>query len=62
MRSIMCAASQLHGRRPPDKDDAPAPAHFSKTCVKQPLKIDKTKVLITTGSLMEVESNTFDLH
>ena len=42
----------------------------SKTCVKRPLKIDKTKILITIGSLMKVESiaelgafcNTFDLH
>ena len=29
---------------------------YSKTCVKQPLKIDKTKNLITNGSLMKVES------
>ena len=45
---------------------------YSKTCLKQPLKIDKTKVLKTNGSLMKVESieecskrafcNTFDLH
>ena len=38
----------------------------SKTCLKLPLKIDKTKVLKTSGSLMKVESivfcNTFDLH
>ena len=41
----------------------------SKTCVKRPLKIDKIKVLMTTGSLTKVESiaecslcNTFDLH
>ena len=27
-----------------------------KTCVKRPLKIDKTKILITIGSLMKVES------
>ena len=25
---------------------------YSKTCLKQPLKIDKTKVLTTNGSLM----------
>ena len=40
---------------------------YSKTCVKQPLKIDKTKVLMTNGRLMKVKSigafcNTFDLH
>ena len=29
---------------------------YSKTCVKRPLKIDKTKVLMTPGSLMKVES------
>ena len=28
----------------------------SKTCLKQPLKKDKTKILITNGSLMKVES------
>ena len=45
---------------------------YSKTCLKGPLKIDKTGVLMTNGSLMKVESiaecslealcNTFDLH
>ena len=40
---------------------------YSKPCVKRPLRIDKTKVLMTNGSLMKVESisefcNTFDLH
>ena len=40
---------------------------YSKTCVKRPLKIDKTKILMTNGSLMKVKSiaefcNTFDLH
>ena len=45
---------------------------YSKTCLKRPLKIDKTKVLKTNGSLKKVESiaecskralcNTFDLH
>ena len=42
---------------------------YSKTCLKRPLKIDKTKVLMENGSLMKVESiaecsffNTFDLH
>ena len=45
---------------------------YSKTCLKQPLKKDKTMVLKTNGSLMKVESiaecslgafcNTFDLH
>ena len=45
---------------------------YSKTCLKWPLKIDKTNVLMTNGSLMKVESiaecflgafcNTFDLH
>ena len=29
--------------------------HHSKTCVKRPLKIDKTKVLMTNGSLMKLE-------
>ena len=29
---------------------------YSKTCLKQPLKIDKTKILMTNGSLMNVES------
>ena len=28
----------------------------SKTCLKQPLKKDKTKILITNSSLMKVES------
>ena len=28
---------------------------YSKTCLKQPLKIDKTKILITNGSLMKVK-------
>ena len=46
--------------------------NYSKTCLKRLLKIDKTKVLKTNGSLMNVESmaecskrafcNTFDLH
>ena len=46
--------------------------YYSKTCLKWPLKIDKTKVLTTNGSLMKVKSiaecslgafcNTFDLH
>ena len=27
---------------------------YSKTCPKQPLKIDKTKILKTNGSLMKV--------
>ena len=31
--------------------------NYSKTCVKGPLKIDKTKILMTNGSLMKVESN-----
>ena len=45
---------------------------YSKTCRKRPLKIDKTKVLKTNGSLMKVISiaecsfgafcNVFDLH
>ena len=29
---------------------------YSKTYVKRPLKIDKTKILMTNGSLMKVES------
>ena len=46
--------------------------HYSKTCLKRPLKIDITKVLVENGSLMKVESkaecslgafcNTFDPH
>ena len=28
----------------------------SKTCVKRPSKIDKTKILMTDGSLMKVKS------
>ena len=28
---------------------------YSKTCLKQPLKLDKTKILMTNGSLMKVE-------
>ena len=28
---------------------------YSKTCLKRPLKIDKTKTLMTNGSLMKVE-------
>ena len=31
---------------------------YSKTCLKQPLKKDKTKILITNGSLMKVKSIT----
>ena len=29
---------------------------YSKTCLKRPLEIDKTKVLMKNGSLMKVES------
>ena len=29
---------------------------YSKTCVKRPLKIDKTKILMTNGSLIKVEN------
>ena len=41
--------------------------NYSKTCVKQILQKDKTKVLTTSSSLMKVESiaeccNTFDMH
>ena len=49
----------------------PIVRQYSKNCLKQPLKIDKTKVLKTNSSLMKVESiaecslgafcNTFDL-
>ena len=46
---------------------------YSKTCVKRPLKIDKTKIFMINGSLMKVKSmaefspwrflqTTFDLH
>ena len=31
---------------------------YSKTCVKRPIKIDKTKILMTNGSLLKVESIT----
>ena len=31
-------------------------SQYSKTCLEQPLKKDKTKILITNGSLMKVES------
>ena len=31
-------------------------SQYSKTCLKQPLKKDKTNILITNGSLMKVES------
>ena len=31
---------------------------YSKTCVKRPLKKRKTKILMTNGSLMKVESIT----
>ena len=31
-------------------------SQYSKTCLKQPLKKDKTKILITNGGLMKVES------
>ena len=44
----------------------------SKTCLKRPLKIDKTKVFMANGSLIKAENiaecslgafcNTFDLH
>ena len=39
---------------------------YSKTCLKQPLKKDKIKILMKNGSFMKVESiavccNTFDL-
>ena len=30
--------------------------HYSKTCLERPLKIDKTKILMTNGNLMKVES------
>ena len=41
--------------------------NYSKTCVKRPLKIDKTKILMSNGSLRrpKVLPNaplTFDLH
>ena len=29
---------------------------YSKTCVKRPLKIEKTKILRTNGNLMNVKS------
>ena len=31
-------------------------SQYSKTCLKQPLKKDKTKILIINGSLMKVKS------
>ena len=36
------------------------PFCYSKTCVKRTLKIHKTKILMTYGSLMKVESIIFD--
>ena len=36
--------------------EAPEVGKYSKTCVKRPLKIDKTKILITNGSFMKVIS------
>ena len=44
--------------------------HYSKTCLNQLLKIDKTKILVANGSTIEVETNAelwsilqyFDLH
>ena len=48
------------------------PRIYSKTCLKRPLKINKTEIFKINGSLMKVESiaecsleafcNTFDLH
>ena len=35
----------------------PGFAIYSKTCVKQPLEIDKSKVKMTSGSLIKVEKN-----
>ena len=32
------------------------PYYTVKTCVKRPLKIDRTKILMTNGSLMQVKS------
>ena len=31
-------------------------SQYSKTCLKQPLKKDKAKILLTNGSLMKVKS------
>ena len=31
-------------------------SQYNKTCLKQPLKKDKTKIFITNGSLMKVKS------
>ena len=31
-------------------------SNYNKTCLKRPLKIDKTKILMTNGNLMKVES------
>ena len=31
-------------------------SHYSKTCLNQPLKINKTKILMTNGSLIQVKS------
>ena len=33
-------------------------SQYSKTCLKKTLKIDKTKILMTNGSLMKVKSIT----
>ena len=40
-------------------------SQYSKTCPKQPHKKDKTRFLLTNGSLMKLNEafyNTFDLH
>ena len=37
-------------------------SQYSKTCLKQPLKNDKTKILITNGSLMKVQGEHSAMH
>ena len=50
-----------------DFNDCFVYCNYSKPCLKRPLKIDKTKILMANGCLMNVESaplgafcNTFD--
>ena len=39
-----------------DKNEEDCFMFYSKTCVKQPLKLDNIKILMINGSLMKVES------
>ena len=46
-----CSVCSMFDDRPAEKN-----TNYSKTCVKLPLKKDKTKILMTNGSLMKVEN------